>query len=233
MQQLCRSSCWCRYASFLCKSKEIFSWRCLQSTTNFVFFFSLETDGRNVIILNRTELLLRAWQGTFMRTDPSLGRNLTSLSAALCKRLLAIYPRFLKPVKIENLPICTSVEQKAGQNHNKLWNKTFENTTGCKYLGMALTNLNCVHEEITSIMNSVNAHYSSVQNLLFWSSVSKNVNIKIYRNIILPVVLYECQTWPFTQIEEHRLRVVVNRVLRKIPGHKRNKVAGDWRRLHD
>ena len=98
---------------------------------------------------------------------------------------------------------------------------------------MTQTNLNCLHEEITSILNSVNACYDSVQNLLFCSSVSKNVNIKIYRNIILRVVLYECQTWPFTQTEEHRPRVVVNRVLRKISGHKRNKVAGDWRRLHD
>jgi hypothetical protein len=98
---------------------------------------------------------------------------------------------------------------------------------------MTLTNLNCVHEEITSILNSVNAYYNSVQNLLFCSFVSKNVNIKICRNIILSVVLYECQTWPFTRIEEHRLRVVVGRVLRNIYGHKRNKVAGDWWRLHD
>jgi hypothetical protein len=91
-----------------------------------------------------------------------------------------------------------------------------------KYLGMTLTNLNWVHEENKSILNSANAHYNSVQNLLFCSSVSKNVNIKIRRKIILPVVLYECQTWLFTQTEEHRLRVVVNRVLRKIFGHKRN-----------
>lgn len=96
---------------------------------------------------------------------------------------------------------------------------------------MTLTNLNCVHEGIRIILNSVNGYYNSAQNLLFCSSVSKNVNIKTYRNIILPV--YECQTWPFTQIEEHRLRVVVNRVLRKISGHNRNKVAVEWRRLHD
>jgi hypothetical protein len=130
-----------------------------------------------------------------MRTDPALGRNLTSLSTALSKGLLAIHPPFLKPVKTEYWPIFTSFEQNAGQNHNiKLGNKSFESVTGCKYLGMTLTSLNCVHEEITSIINSVNAYYNSVQNLLFCSSVSENVNIKIYRNRILPVVLYECQT---------------------------------------
>ena len=53
---------------------------------------------------------------------------------------------------------------------------------GFKYLEMTQTNLNCVHEEITSILNSVNAYYNSAQNLLFCSSVLKNVNIKIHRN---------------------------------------------------
>jgi len=82
-----------------------------------------------------------------------------------------------------------SFEQNAGQNHNiKLGNKLFESVTGFKYLGMTLTDLNCVHEEIRSILNSVNGYYNSAQNLLFCSSVSKYVNIKIYRNIILPVV---------------------------------------------
>ena len=56
--------------------------------------------------------------------------------------------------------------------------------------------------------------------------------IKIYRNIILPVVLCVSHTWSFTQREELRLRVFENRVLNRIFGPKRDKVTGQWRRLH-
>jgi hypothetical protein len=57
---------------------------------------------------------------------------------------------------------------------------------------------------------------------------SKNVNVKIYRIIILPVVLYGCETWSLTLREERRLRV-----LRRILGHKRDKVTGEWRKLYN
>jgi len=56
--------------------------------------------------------------------------------------------------------------------------------------------------------------------------LSKNIKIKIYRTIILPVVLYGCGTWSLTLREESRLRVFEIRVLRKIFGSKRNKVMG-------
>jgi hypothetical protein len=56
--------------------------------------------------------------------------------------------------------------------------------------------------------------------------------IKIYRTIILPVVLYECETWSLTLREEQRLRVFENRVLRTIFGPKRDDLTGEWRRLH-
>jgi hypothetical protein len=59
---------------------------------------------------------------------------------------------------------------------------------------------------------------------------SKNTNVKIYRTIILPVVLYECETWSLTLREEHRLRMFENRMLRRIFGPKRDKVTGEWRR---
>jgi hypothetical protein len=72
-----------------------------------------------------------------------------------------------------------------------------------------------------------------VQDLLSSSLLSKNTNIKIYRTIILPVVLYECETWSLTLKEEHRLRVFENRVLRRIFGHKRDGVTDEWRRLHN
>ena len=71
-----------------------------------------------------------------------------------------------------------------------------------------------------------------MQNLLFSSFLSKNLKIKIYRTIILPVVLYGCETWSLTLREEHRLRVFENRVLR-IFGHKTDEVTGNWRKLHN
>jgi len=72
-----------------------------------------------------------------------------------------------------------------------------------------------------------------VQNLLSSSLLSKNVKIKMYRTIILPVVLYGCETWSLTLREEHRLRVFENRVLRRIFGPKRDEVTGEWRKLHN
>ena len=61
----------------------------------------------------------------------------------------------------------------------------------------------------------------------------KNLKIKIYRTIILPVVLYGCETWLLTLREEHRLRVFENRVLRRVCGSKRDEVTGEWRKLHN
>jgi hypothetical protein len=72
----------------------------------------------------------------------------------------------------------------------------------------------------------------SVQNLLS-SRLSKNLKIRIYKTIILPLVLYGCETWSLTLREEHRLRVFKNRVLRRIFGSKRDEVTGEWRKLHN
>jgi hypothetical protein len=72
-----------------------------------------------------------------------------------------------------------------------------------------------------------------VQDLLSYTLLSKNTKIKIYRTVILPVVLYGCETWSVTLREEHRLRVLENRVLRGIFGPKRDEVTGEWRRLHN
>jgi hypothetical protein len=60
-----------------------------------------------------------------------------------------------------------------------------------------------------------------------------NCKIKIYRTIILPVVLYGCESWSLRLREECRLRVFGNRVLRRIFGPKRDEVTGEWRRLHN
>jgi len=61
----------------------------------------------------------------------------------------------------------------------------------------------------------------------------KNLKIKIYRIIILPVVLYGCETWSLTLKEERRLRVFGNRVLRRIFGPKKDEIAEAWRKLHN
>jgi hypothetical protein len=65
------------------------------------------------------------------------------------------------------------------------------------------------------------------------SLLSRNVKIKIHKTIILPVVLYRCETWSLTLREEHRLRVFENMVLRRIFGPKRDDVMGEWRKLHN
>ena len=64
------------------------------------------------------------------------------------------------------------------------------------------------------------------------SLLSKNIKIKIYRTIILSVVLYGCEKWSLTLREERRLRVFENRLLRRIFGPKRGEVTGEWRKLH-
>jgi hypothetical protein len=83
-------------------------------------------------------------------------------------------------------------------------------------------NQSSIQEEIKSRLKSGNACYHLVQNLLSSGLLSKNIKIKIYRTIILPVVLYGCETWSLTLREERRLRVFDNMVLRRIFGPKRD-----------
>jgi hypothetical protein len=93
-----------------------------------------------------------------------------------------------------------SRHQRAGQsNYIRVANKSFEKLVKFKYLGSTLTDQNCIHEEIRSRLNSGNACYHAVQNLLSSRLLSRNVKIKIYRTIILPVVLYGCETLSLTR----------------------------------
>ena len=102
-----------------------------------------------------------------------------------------------------------------------------------KYLGTTLTYQNSIQEEIKSRVKSRNACYHSVKNHLSSRLLSKNLKIEIYRNIVLPVVLYGCETWSFTLREERWLRVFENMVLRKIFGRKRVEVRGECRKLYN
>ena len=72
-----------------------------------------------------------------------------------------------------------------------------------------------------------------MQNVLSSSFLSKNLKIKLYRIIILPVVLYGCETWSLTLREERKLRVSENSVLRRIFGLRRDEVRGERRKLHN
>jgi hypothetical protein len=87
----------------------------------------------------------------------------------------------------------------SGQNQNiRIANELSENVAKFKYLGTTLTNQNDIRDEIKSRLNSGNACYHSVQNLLCYRLISNNLKIKIYKTVILPLVLYECETWSLT-----------------------------------
>ena len=102
-------------------------------------------------------------------------------------------------------------------------------------MGTNITIQNSIQEEIKSRLKSGNACCHSVQSLLSYSLLPKNLKIEIYRTVILCVVLYVyvCETWSLTLREERRLRVFENRVLSKIFGSQRKEVTGEWRKLHN
>jgi hypothetical protein len=102
-----------------------------------------------------------------------------------------------------------------------------------KYLGIIQTNQNLIHKEIKSRLNLRNSCYDAVQNLLSLYLLSKNVKFKMYKIIILPVVLYGCETWSVMLREKHRLKVFESRVLRRTFEPKKDEVTRKWRKLHN
>jgi hypothetical protein len=88
-----------------------------------------------------------------------------------------------------------SRHQNSGQNQNiRIANETFEKVAKFQYLGKTLKNQNDINDEFKSRLNSGNACYYSAQSLLSSRLISKNIKIKIYKTLILPVVLYGCET---------------------------------------
>jgi len=105
----------------------------------------------------------------------------------------------------------------------KIGTKSFERVKQFRYFVITLTNQHCIHEEIKTKLKLGAVCYHSAQNILSCSLPSKNIKIKIYRSIILPVILYGCETWSLTSREKHKRRVFENRVLRKIFGPNRTR----------
>ena len=99
-------------------------------------------------------------------------------------------------------------------------NKSFERVGQFRYVGTDLMNQNSIREEIKSRLKSS-------------SLLSKETKIKLYRTIILPVLLHGCETWSLALREECRLRALENEVLRRVFGLRSDVVTGEGRKLHN
>jgi hypothetical protein len=152
-----------------------------------------------------------------------------------CLTAQPFFLQYLTEIKVEKTKyMLLSRHQNVGQNRDiKIANRSFGNVSQFKYLGTIVTNQIEMQEEIKRRLNTGNVCHRSVQNLPSSCLLSKKLKIRIYKTIILPVVLYGCATWSLTLREEHRLRVFENRVLRKTFGPKRDEVNGECRKLHN
>jgi hypothetical protein len=99
---------------------------------------------------------------------------------------------------------------------------------------MTVTNQNLIQEKIKRRLNLGNACYHSIQNLLSSHLLSKKAKIKTHRTIILPVILYECETWSLIVRKQHKLQVYENRGAEEnIWIEERGEVTGGWKKLHN
>jgi hypothetical protein len=202
-----------------------------------LFIFSLEYDIKKVqeiqvgMKLNGTHQLLYADDANLLDDNIDTIKEITQTLIDSSKEVgLEVNTEMTKYEYI-----LLSYQQNVGQYHDiKIANRSFENVTQFKYLRTTLTNQNLIQEEIKRILNSVKACYHSVQNLLFSRLLSKKrKKIRLYKTIIIPVILNMCETWSLALREEHRLRVFGNRVLTRIFRPKRDEGTGGWTKLHN
>jgi hypothetical protein len=107
--------------------------------------------------------------------------------------------------------------QNARQNHNiNMFNRSFENATAFRYLGMTVADQNLIHDEIKSRLNLGNLRTIQFRTFCLLVCCLKNIKIKMYKTIILPVVLNGCEIWSSKLREEHELKASEKMVLRRI-----------------
>ena len=111
--------------------------------------------------------------------------------------------------------------------------RKFERVKEFKYFGTFVTEDNDIAVELKRRINVENACYYLVGKLLSSRLLSKRATMRIYKGIILPVVLYGCETWPLTQERKNWFRVFENKILRRIFGPIRDEETGEWRKLHN
>jgi hypothetical protein len=139
--------------------------------------------------------------------------NILGGSVLIIKQVAARKETRLEANADNNKYLVMSRDQNAGRRHNIMFhNSSLERVTQLKHLGTHITYKNYNQKEIKGRLKPGNVCYHSVQMTFSSSFLSKNINIKMYRTTILPVVLNGYESWSFRLREERRLRVSENSV---------------------